>query len=518
MHKKALSLIGVFCLITVSLFAQTDIEKVLIEKYAENSFRDGDYEFALENYLLLYENDKTNIDLNYKIGICYTESTIDKSKAIDFLEFVVGHNNYPIRAFYYLGRAYMYNYRFTQAVEALYEYKMMGVSEELLNESDILILRCYDALERLNQPSNVEFIQLDSTINSEYDDYYPFVNALNTSLVFTSNRTYVSDFEDYIANVFYSEKRKNVWDNAESLPVNTYDNEEVVGINATGEKILIYANGDYFNNDIKMVNRKGTKFTNAMASELPLDLNTDGVEMGACLSPDGNTLYFASDRRGGRGGMDLYKAKKDASGQWTASENLGSMINTEFDDNFPSLSPDGKVLYFASKGHDGLGEYDIFSSRYIDSLKQWTPPFNLGSPINTPLDNTTISFVNDSTAYVAANRAEGMGKLDIYQVNFKEEKQVFVLGTVFVGNATSNVPYSEDFLKAYATFYDIHGNIIARYDVGSDGGTFFGTLYPGKYKLEVKFDGYTSGWTKDLNITKQDAEIGSISELIYLNQ
>ncbi|MBI9068130.1 MAG: PD40 domain-containing protein [Salinivirgaceae bacterium] len=517
MIKKALFTLCVFSLFTISCIAQTEVELMLTQKYAENSFRDGDYEFALDNYKVLYELDKENIDLNYKIGICYTEATIDKSKAIKYLEFVVGHNNYPLRAFYFLGRSYLYNYRFTEAVEAFYEYKMMGVSEDLLNESDRLILTCYDALERMNLPRNVTFELLDTTINSEFDEYYPFVSADNSAMVFSSNRTYVDDYEDYIANVFYSENKRGAWESAISIPVNTYDNEEVVGFMPNGEKLLIYADGDSFNNDIKMVNRKGSKFTDALSSELPYDLNTDGVEMGACLSPDGKVLYFASDRRGGRGQLDLYMAKKDASGQWKASENLGSMLNTQYDENFPSLSPDGKTLYFASKGHLGVGEYDLYSTQYIDSLKTWTTPRNLGFPINTPLDNTSISFTNTNTAYIAANRKEGIGKLDIYKVVFVDESQpVFVMGTVMIGSSLNSMPYSEDFLKAYATFYDIHGNIIARFPVGSDG-TFFSQLYIGKYKLEVKFDGYDSGWVQDVILTKDHLDSG-YRITIYLNQ
>ncbi len=517
MIKTTLVLFILFIAIS-NLSAQNDVGLVLTKKYAENSFRDKDYEFALENFLILYEKDKKNIDLNYKIGICYTETTIDKSKAIPFLEFVVSYNNYPIKSFYYLGRAYMYNYRFTEAVEAFYEYKMMGVSEETLNEADRLIQMCYDALERINVPRNVTFELLDSTINTPFNEYYPFVDATGTHMLFSSDRTYVQEYEEYIANVFYTDKKKTKWSSSRLLPVSTFDNEEIVSMTPSGEKILIYANGDYSTHDIKIVNRKGSKFTNAPSSELPLDMNTEGVEMGACLSPDGNTIYFASDRAGGRGGLDIYYAKKDASGQWTAAENLGSMINTEFDENFPSLSPDGKKLYFASKGHPGIGEYDIYESSYIDSVQSWTPPRNLGFPINTPLDNTTISFVDDKTAYIAANRKEGYGKQDIYKITFGDENQsVIVMVTVMVGTEGNAVPYTEDFLKAYGTFYDKYGNIIAQLPVETDGGNFFGTLYPGTYKLEVKFDGYKKGYSQTIEIG--DDKLGDIvSYTVYLQQ
>jgi len=515
MTKKAIALFFCFFNICIS-YSQDDIELTLIQKYAENSFRDGDYEFALENYTILYKKDKSNVDLNYRIGICYTETTIDKSMAIRYLEFVVGHNNYPIKSFYYLGRAYMYNYRFTQAVEAFYEYKMMGVSEETINETDRLIQMCYDALERINVPKNVTFELLGGSVNSEFDDYYPFIDETGNNLVFSSNRTYVEEFEEYVPNVFYADYNKGNWSEALPLPTNTYDAEEIVGMSTLGDKILMYTNGDYATHDIKMAYRKGNRFTDASSNELPFDLNTDGFEKGACISPDGNTLYFASDRRGGRGSLDLYMAKKDQSGAWMASENLGSIINTEFDENFPSLSADGKKLYFASKGHPGFGEYDIFVTTYIDSLRMWTTPLNIGFPINTPLDNTTISYMPDGkTAYLSTNRKEGIGKLDIYKITFGESAEKYLQVTVMIGNESSAVSYSEDFLKAYGTIYDQYDNIIAQIPVESEGGYFFGTLFPGTYKLEVKFDGYQTGHTETL-IVKDSDEI--IYSTVYLQQ
>jgi hypothetical protein len=489
----------------------------LIKKYAENAFRDQDYEFALENYLELYKLDKNEIDLNYRIGICYTETNIDKEKAIPFLEFVVSHNNYPIRVFYFLGRAYMYNYRFTEAVEAFYEYKMVGVIESDLVETDRMIDMCYYALELINVPKNVTFTRLDTTINSKYDEYYAYITSDQSSLYFTSNRTYVKEYENYIASGFYSDSKKGIWYSSTRIPISTFDNEEIVGISPIGDKILLHTDGDYATHDVKMDYRKGSKFSKAASSDLPGDMNTEGIEMGASLSADGNTIYYASNKRGGRGGLDIYFAKKGMDGKWGASENIGSSINSEYDENFPYISADGKKLYFASKGHDGIGGYDIFFSIFMDDSKTWSNPLNLGFPINTPLDNTTISFTPDGkTAYMAAKRKEGVGNLDIYKVTFGDEsQQIIYAGTVMVGNESNAVPYTEDFLKAYATFYDQYNNIIAQWEVVAEsGGMFFASLYPGEYQLEVKFEGQASGYKEQVKITSAD-EAG-IFKTIYL--
>ncbi len=506
--RKILTL-TTFLFFVISLsYSQDDAELMLVRKYAANNFRDGNYEFALENFLILYEKQPKDVDLNYKIGICYTEANLDKTKAISHLEFVINHNNYPIRANYYLGKAYMFLYRFTEAIEAFYEYKMTGVDESFLLEADRMIEMCYYAQELMNVPKNITFEHLSSEINSEYDDYYPFVTQDGKQLLFTTNRLYVDDFEDYISNVFYSDKKRGKWSPSVQIPVSTYENEDVVGLTPEGDKIMVYANGDYHSNDVKMVNRRGSKFTDVDKAELPSDLNTEDIEMGACISPDGNTIYFSSNRKGGRGGLDIYYVKKDEKGNWGSVQNIGTTINSVYDENFPSLSADGKRLYFASKGHQGIGGYDLFQSFYNEETKSWSQPINLGFPINTPADNTTISFTQDGkTAYMSANRKEGLGKLDIYKVTFGDESQQpgFVVGNVMVGTSSNSVPYSEKFLKAYATFYDMHDNIIGRFEVVSDGGQFFATLYPGTYKMEVRFSGAKTGFSENITVTEQNA-------------
>ncbi|MBR5957346.1 MAG: PD40 domain-containing protein [Salinivirgaceae bacterium] len=506
LNKRLLAIVFSMLSLVISASAQDQQDISMIRKYAENAFNGKDYEFALENYLQLYKYDKENIDVNYKIGICYTETNIDKEKAVPFLEYVASFNNKPIRTAFFLGRAYMYNYRFTEAIEAFYEYKTIGVDEKDLLETDRMIDMCYYVLELINVPQNVTFTRLDTTINTKYDEMVPVVSYDNTMLYFSSNSNYIKEYEDYIYSGFYSEMKKGSWQSAVRIPISSYDNENVVGVSNDGTKVLVYANGDYATHDIKMYHRKGVKFTKAQATDLPADMNTEDVEMGACFSPDGSTLYYASDKPGGRGGLDLYMSRKGADGKWGPSELMSSVINTEYDENYPSLSADGKTLYFASKGHDCIGGYDIFRSYFDEASNSWTRPQNLGFPINTPLDNTKISFTADGkTAYVAAKRKEGMGNLDIYRIDFgdPEMQPSIYIGTVNVGESEGTaVPHSDQFQKAYATVYDQHGNIYAQWVV--EEGQFFASLFPGKYDLEVKFEGQTTGYKESINIKEGD--------------
>ena len=500
LNKLALSVV-MFLTFAVSATAQDD-DIILIRKYAETAFKKGDYEFALQNYRQLYNLDKENIDLRYRLGVCYTETNIDKEKAVEHLEYVVSFNNYPIRTKFFLGKAYMYNYRFTEAIDAFYDYKMVGVDENDLFEADRMIKMCEHTKELVNNPINVTFTCLDTTINTEFDDVIPVVTPNNNLLYFSSNRNYIKEYEAYIYSGQYSEQKKGVWQPAVQIPISSYDDENVVGITPDGNKMLVYANGDYAAHDIKQYTRKGVKFTKSQASDLPADMNTDDIEMGACFTADGNTIYFASNRPGGRGGLDLYVSRKGVDGKWGPSVNMGSDINTEYDENFPTVSPDGKTFYFASKGHDGIGGYDIFSTSFDESTGKWYKPRNVGFPLNTPLDNTSISFVGDgSVAYVAAKRKEGVGNLDIYRVDFGDEsiQQSYYIGYVFVGdNEAVAEMHNDKMQKAYVMVYDIYDNIIAQLDV--EEGLFYASLYEGDYTIEVKFEGQQSGYKEKVHI------------------
>ncbi len=491
-----------------------DDDIILVKKFAESAFKKGDYEFALQNYLILYKQDQENIDLRYRLGVCYTETNIDKEKAVGHLEYVASFNNYPIRTKFFLGKAYMYNYRFTEAIDAFYDYKMVGVDENDLFEADRMIKMCDYTKEMMNNPINVKFTRLDTTINSEFDDMCPVVTPDNNLLYFSSNRHFIKEYD---ANVYagrYSERKKGVWQPSVQIPISSYDDENVVGATPDGNRVLVYANGDYATHDIKMYTRKGVKFAKALPSDLPADMNTDDIEMGACITADGNTIYFASNRPGGRGGLDLYVSHRGLDGRWGPSENLGTTINTEYDENYPTLSPDGKTLYFASKGHDGMGGYDIFRAGFDETNGTWFNPFNMGFPLNTPLDDTKISFAEDGTAYIAAKRKEGVGNLDIYQVKILSDEEVqpsFYQGVVFVGEDEDNaMPHNEKMPKAYAWVYDEYGNIIRQINV--DEGEFFAQLYAGDYTVEVRFEGQQSGYREKLHMAADDM----ITREIYL--
>jgi outer membrane protein OmpA-like peptidoglycan-associated protein len=200
----------------------------------------------------------------------------------------------------------------------------------------------------------------------------------------------------------------------------------------------------------------------------------------AALSADGQTLFFASDKPGGYGGVDIYKSRRDQSGNWGAPENLGPQINTSGDEMFPFMSNDS-TLYFSSNGHLGLGGLDVFSTNPTGTKEKWTAPENLGFPINTNKDDFNYIIDKDNkNGYFASNRDGGKGDDDIYKF---VKKGVTICGLVY--DAKTNDPIEGSKVVMYEV-KDERGNKMTNKD-----GTF---CFSGTPKRVYKFVATKAGY------------------------
>jgi Tol biopolymer transport system component len=151
---------------------------------------------------------------------------------------------------------------------------------------------------------------------------------------------------------------------------------------------------------------------------LPGVINSSYRESSISITKDGELLYFASERPGGFGGSDIYVCTKDSRGEWSRVKNLGSAINTEYDEDGPFIDYDGKALYFSSRGRKGMGGFDIFKSNLLDKEKnECSDPENMGYPINSPDDDVFFSGTKDGKRwYYSSVRGDGLGYSDIYKI------------------------------------------------------------------------------------------------------
>ncbi|MBL4653945.1 MAG: PD40 domain-containing protein [Flavobacteriales bacterium] len=259
--------------------------------------------------------------------------------------------------------------------------------------------------------------------------------------------------------------------------------------------MLIFKEDQSGNGNLFITTREGDGFETPI--ELEETINSKNHEISATISADGNTIIFASDRKGGRGGTDLYISKKLPIGGWGPSKTIGPLVNTEFDEDFPNLSPDGKILYFSSKGHVSMGGYDIFKAEWNGETKHYGNVRSIGYPINTPYDDMNFRVSdNGRYSYLAAIRQEGQGDMDIYRVIFnKIEPNYTVISGYIKTDDTNN--RAED---AFLSITDIKtGDIVGDYLPNLRNMKYVMILPPGEYNLYIEAAGFHSV-SEDINI------------------
>ena len=276
----------------------------------------------------------------------------------------------------------------------------------------------------------MEIKNMGEAINSPLNEYWPGMPINGNTFVYTR---LVGNQEDF----YVSKLGANGWEKSRSAPgkINTIENEGTNSVyDGPKQQILYYTvcNQDGFGScDIffsEMVNERWGERQN-----LGEIVNTPQWDAQPSVSGDGNTIIFASSRPGGMGGKDLWLTKK-VNGKWTKAVNLGPTINTKFDEEAPFLHYDGVTLYFASNGHPGYGQHDIFMARFNEE-GQWIKPENLGKGVNTSKDD--VGFYVDAMAqkaYFASAREGGFGGLDIYSIKlidkFKPKPVNYLLGKI----------------------------------------------------------------------------------------
>lgn len=262
---------------------------------------------------------------------------------------------------------------------------------------------------------------LGTNINTSAHEYLPAFTADGETLIFTRNNRQ----EDFYAAKAAADGN---WQSPEPLTdINTEENEGAQTVTADG-KLLIFT----------ACNRKGnigrcdlyySVRENGVYSEpalMPEGINTKHWESQPSLTPNGDVLYFASDRPESLGRSDIFVSYR-INGKWTNPRNLGASINTPEDEVAPFIHADGQTLYFTSEGHPGMGKKDLFYARWNAEKRDWNEPVNLGVPINTKGEEGTLVISTDGkTAYFAGNRPDdpaAQGGTDLYKFALYEEAQ-----------------------------------------------------------------------------------------------
>lgn len=407
---------------------------------AEEYFISENYTAALPLYLKL-DSINGNANLKFKIGFCYLYASTYKAKSIPYLEEAIkdvakkymegeiSEKQAPLATSYYLAKAYHYNYDFDKAIAMYQRYKTeLGTDPKLQADRDEIdhdIETCNNGKELIKHPKEIIVTNLGKEINSPFPDYSPVLSLDEKTIIFTSrrpeeNKNLKEPNGQYFEDIFTSDFTNDKWENAKTIGdnINTTGHEATVNLSADGSKLLIYkdnnGNGDLYLSEFKSQAWSVPEYIGA-------PINTPSWESHACFSADNRILYFVSDRPGGFGGRDIYKCLKLPNGQWGPAENLSSIINTKYDEDGIFIHPDGKQIYFSSKGHKSMGGFDIFTSIISGENAYWSEPVNVGYPINTPDDDVFyITAADGKRAYYSSDKEGGYGEKDIYLITFPE--------------------------------------------------------------------------------------------------
>ncbi|MCW3071046.1 MAG: hypothetical protein JWO44_936 [Bacteroidetes bacterium] len=499
--KKSVSLVFTFLFILFAnlLIAQEEADRKVDPYEADKKFLQGNYEAALDDYLVLLDKDPKSDKYNYNIAICYLNTNINKSKAIPYLEILTHKPKFDPNAMYLLGRAYHYANRFDDAVKAYNVFKQTGRGNaDNLADVDRQIQFCINAKELMKFPLNVTFENLGNSVNSPYADYYPFVPSDESFIIYNTRRPdegaeQAKEDGTYPSAIYVSKVTEGAFAKAKNIgpPISKKDGEqEIIGLSASGEIMLLYYTNLKGVGDIYITNTDKNKSFKT-ADKLADNINSPKAEeIAACISNDGSMLYFASNRDGGMGGTDLYVSRKLPNGTWGPPQNMGAEINTPFDEDFPNVTNDGKALYFSSNGHTSMGGYDIFKAEMNETTHQFANPKNVGYPINTTEDNFNFRLSNNGRfGYMAAVRDGGLGDLDIYRVTFNEVEPQYsvVKGNITSADSTQRLNFTDVFISVTnSKTQEIVGNYLPNPNTGK----YVMVLSPGNYEVSIEANGF----------------------------
>lgn len=487
---------------------------------ANSNFDINNYEVALGQYLKLLKSDKENTFYHHRIGLCYLRSNLDKKAAVPYLEYAAKDPKIEKDIQFDIALAYYYAHRFDTAKSILYYYKSTGLIDTVEAKVDKQIKYVENAEKLVKKPLNVTLVNVGELVNTKRADYNPFVTEDESYLYFTSNKKYISDFQELVNSIYFSKSSNGSWQKMKSIgnKINTDESEILIGLSKDGNEL--YVQPDSYASYMDLYKSEKVKNRFRELEGMGKSVNTKGVECGASTSISKDTLYFASDREGGFGGMDIYMSIKLPNGEWGIPTNLGDVINSEENENYPNISNDGKTLYFCSTGYNSMGGYDIFVSRK-NSKGEWSKPENIGYPINDTYDNQTISFTeNKRYAYVSLTREGGFGDADIYKVIFNnvESQNIIYSGTIAVGDSLNPVMVKDVDPEISITVYDTKSDeIFGTYAYSKSSGRYIITLPPGEYRLEVEGESYAP-YKRNIQIFETYYTDAEIEQNIYLQK
>lgn len=457
-------------------------KNLLVKSYQQ--MKAGQFVMALETVDKAIKKDDKYIDALMLKGDLHTLLT-EYDAAIKSYNKILEIEPAYIKAYFNIGSTYVEDQKYSEARKALQKFQTYPYSKKLAKQVKGLLAICDFAENSIANPVPFKPINLGASINTKDWEYFPGLTADEQKLYFTRR---LNGFNE---DFYVSYKNDTTWQAARNLsrPVNTRDNEGFVSISTDGQYIFFTAcnrNDSKGSCDLYFSRLDGDTWKKPFNMQGPV--NTTAWESQPSLSYDGKNIYFASNRPGGYGGTDIWMTTFEKN-RFLEPVNLGPTINTEGDESTPFIHPDNRTLYFSSAGWPGMGMGDIFFSKK-DEQGNWKEPTNLGYPINTP--SNEVGFIvnrKGDWAYFSSDMPGGYGGLDIYGFKLYEDARP-ELSSYAKGEVYDAVTKKK--LQANIELVDLTtGEVIMTSQSNKKTGEFLMILQPNTdYGLNVNKEGY----------------------------
>jgi len=463
------------------------------------------YDLGRRDYELLYtDRAETNLKIavaedgqfyeaHILLGQLYSDQG-DWEKAVTHYRKAVSVDSlYFTPALFNLGKAELRTGRYQEAKSHLEAYLQQSrTTPKLRAEAERLISNSIFALSFPGALFQTEPLSVGDSVNTEFDEYWPSVTGDRSELFFTREVRRASAYgrdrqEDFYISRWTGEDYWGLARNA-GAPLNTAGNEGAQSIASDGRSMYFTAcdrNDGLGRCDLYYTAFDGVRWS--PGTNLGQPVNSTYWESQPSISPNGRMLFFVSNRPGGMGGMDIWYTIQGTDGKWGKPVNPGKTINTAGDEFSPFIYFNSRTLYFSSDGRESFGGHDIYHTK-LNADSSWTDPKNLGPAVNTPADETGLIIESSGKrAFFSSVREKSKGK-DIYYINLPESIQPepvsYLKGSVI--DRTNGKP-----LKARFELTDLTNRNTVIASATDNKGGFFVCLPSGfRYGLNVTADGY----------------------------
>jgi hypothetical protein len=410
-----------------------DSDLVKFDK-AKIKFEQENYSEAVKLFETVLSNNPALHELRYVAGVCYIYDANNLGKSLQYIHKARPKAGEIDGYFFNLAYALEKNDSVTKAIEnynialSLEEKKILK-STKLIEEIKYRINRCKKINEFKNKQNSVKTKNIGKPVNSNASEYCPLITSNESVMIFTYRGPKSKggkqilkgrepdgseNLELFFEDIFISQKiNDSLWSEPEGIQnLNTNLHDAAVCLKSDGSELFVYKNIGAGKGDLYLSKLINNTFSKPV---FQAGLNSAEWEGSACFIPNSNKIIFASERKGGFGGKDLYIAERLKNNTWGNIKNLGPVINSKYNEDAPFVTTDGKILFFSSDNSSSFGGYDIFRSDL--KADQWQAPYNLGAPINTTNDDKFfIVRADGKVGYYSSYKKGGKGEQDIYKI------------------------------------------------------------------------------------------------------